>query len=112
GLQFVAGREVGVDLFGYLGGRDAFLATTGPAGGGPVFQPVASRSIEWDFPILELRPIREYGSRYSFATFLQFGAGFDTPFDVQPLAPGQPTPPLKTRYFGFVRIFFDGRRYF
>lgn len=112
-LQFVVGREVGVDLFGYLGGKDAFLAATGPApNGGSTFQPVAFRSIEWDFPILELRPLREYGSRYSFATLLQFGAGFDTPFDVESLIPGQPPPPVKTRYFGFVRLFFDGRRYF
>jgi hypothetical protein len=110
-LQFVAGREVGVDLFGYLGGKDAFLAATGSAGQ-PMFEPVAFRSIEWDFPILELRPLREYGSRYSFATYLQIGAGFDTPFDAQSLVPGQPVPPLKTRYFGFLRIFFDGRRYF
>jgi hypothetical protein len=43
---------------------------------------------------------------------MQFGAGFDTPFDAQSLIPGQPVPPLKTRYFAFVRIFFDGRRYF
>jgi len=112
-LQFVAGREVGVDLFGYLGGKDAFLAASVPTpGGAPVFEPVAFRSIEWDFPILELRPLREYGMRYSFATYLQLGAGFDTPFDAESLVPGRPVPPLKTRYFGFLRIFFDGRRYF
>ena len=108
-LQLVAGREVGVDLFGYLGGKDAFLASTG---GTPAVEPVAVRSIEWDFPILELRPLREYGTRYSFGTLLQLGAGFDTPFDAVSLVPGQPVPPLKTRYFGFIRIFFDGRRYF
>jgi hypothetical protein len=112
-LQFVAGREVGVDLFGYLGGKDAFLsATPGAAGQPATFEPVAFRSIEWDFPILELRPLREYGYRYSFATYLQIGAGFDTPFDVESLVPSQPAPALKTRYFGFIRIFFDGRRYF
>lgn len=112
-LQFVAGREVGVDLYGYLGGRDAFLAAVGRTpGGAATFEPVAFRSIEWDFPILELRPLREYGMRYSFATYLQLGAGFDTPFDAESLVPGMPVPPLKTRYFGFLRIFFDGRRYF
>ena len=111
-VQFVAGREVGVDLFGYLGGRDGFLAETGAPGSAPTFDPVALRSLEWDFPILELRPLREYGTRYSFATYVQIGAGFDTPFDAVSLVPGQPVPALKTRYFGFVRIFFDGRRYF
>ncbi len=112
-LQFVAGRELGVNLFGYLGGEDAFLAVSGRGpSGAPIFQPVEVRSIEWNFPILELRPLREYGTRYSFSTLVQFGAGFDTPFDAQSLVPGQPVPPLKTRYFGFVRVFFDGRRYF
>jgi len=112
-LQFVAGREMSVNLFGYLGGEDAFLAVSGHSPeGAPIFQPVAFRSIEWNFPILELRPLREYGTRYSFSTLVQFGAGFDTPFDAQSLIPGQPVPPLKTRVFGFVRVFFDGRRYF
>ena len=111
--QFVAGREMSVNLFGYLGGEDAFLAVSGRSpDGAPLFQPVAFRSIEWNFPILELRPLREYGTRYSFSTLVQFGAGFDTPFDAQSLVPGLPVPPLKTRVFGFVRVFFDGRRYF
>jgi hypothetical protein len=111
-LQFVAGREVAVNLFGYLGGKDAFLAVSGRGEGAPIFEPVAFRSIEWNFPILELRPLREYGTRYSFSTLVQFGAGFDTPIGAESLIPGQPVPPLKTRYFGFVRVFFDGRRYF
>jgi hypothetical protein len=112
-LQFVAGREVAVNLYGYLGGKDAFLAVTGRSpDGAAIFEPVAFRSIEWDFPLLELRPLREYGTRYSFSTLVQFGVGFDTPIDAESLNPGQPVPPLKTRYFGFFRIFFDGRRYF
>lgn len=112
-LQFVAGREVAVSLYGYLGGKDAFLGVSGrTVDGAPIYEPVAFRSIEWDFPVLELRPLREYGTRYSFSTLVQFGAGFDTPIDAESLVPGQPVPPLKTRYFGFVRLFFDGRRYF
>ncbi len=112
-LQFIAGREVAVDLFGYLGGKDAFLAVAGyTPQGAPIYEPVAFRSIEFDFPILELRPLREYGTRYSFSTLVQAGVGFDTPFDAQPLVPGAMVPPLKTRYFGFIRISFDGRRYF
>jgi len=112
-LQFVAGREVAFSLFGYLGGKDAFLAVSGRnPDGAPIFEPVAFRSLEVDFPLVELRPLREYGTRYSFSTLVQFGFGFDTPFDAQSLVPGAPVPPLKTRYFGFVRLFFDGRRYF
>jgi hypothetical protein len=112
-VQFVAGREVAVNLFGYVGDKNAFLAVTGQtADGRPVYEPIAVKSIEWDFPVLEIRPFREYGARYTFATFLQLGAGFDTPIQAQSLIPGVPPPTLKTRYFGYIRIFFDGRRYF
>ena len=112
-VQFVAGREVGVNLFGYIGEKDAFLAVTGhTANGRPILEPIASKSIEWSFPLVEIRPFREYGTRYSFAALVQLGGGFDTPIQAQSLIPGAPPPQLKTRYFGYLRIFFDGRRYF
>jgi hypothetical protein len=112
-VQFVLGREVAVHLFGRLAGKDAFLAINpdGP-NGQPVLTPVAIRSIQWDFPLVELRPFREYGTRYAFAGFLQIGGGFDRPLDAETLLAGQALPKLKTRYFGYVRIYFDGRRYF
>ena len=112
-LQFVFGREVAVQLYGYGAEKDAFLAINpnGP-GGQPVVTPVALRSIEWDFPVLEIRPFREYGTRYTFAAFVQVGAGFDRPLSAESLVPGRPLPELKTRYFGYIRVFFDGRRYF
>jgi hypothetical protein len=46
-------------------------------------------------------------------TIVQIGAGFDRPLEVENvLRPEPPTPALKTCYFGFIRLFFDGRRYF
>jgi hypothetical protein len=112
-IQFMAGREVGVNLFGYIGQKDAFLAVTGQTEEGrPILQPIATKSIEWSFPLVEIRPFREYGTRYSFAALIQLGAGFDTPIQAQSLIPGAPPPQLKTRYFGYLRVFFDGRRYF
>ena len=112
-VQFVLGREVGVQLFGRIAGKDAFLAIN-PEGpnGQPVLTPVALRSIEWDFPVVEVRPFREYGTRYAFAGFLQIGFGLDRPLDAETLIPGQAVPKFKTRYFGYLRIYFDGRRYF
>ena len=65
------------------------------------FSPSPSGRSSGTFRSLELRPLREYGTRYSFSTLVQFGAGFDTPFDAQSLIPGQPVPPLKTRVFRF-----------
>jgi hypothetical protein len=111
-LQFMAGREVAVNLFGYGGQKDAFLAVGQAPNGSRTLLPIAVRSVEWNFPLLELRPFREYGTRYSFAALLQIGAGFDTPNQVESLIPGVPPPQLKTRYFGYIRVLFDGRRYF
>jgi hypothetical protein len=110
-IQFVAGREVGVTLFGY-GTKDAFLAVVG----GPEDRrllPLAVKSVQWDFPVLEYRPFREYGTRYTFAAFVQLGLGFDHP--ISAVVVGQPdvgAPALQTRAFGYLRVFFDGRRYF
>ncbi len=112
-LQFMAGREVAVSLYGYTGEKDAFLTVTGQTPEGrPILQPIAIRSVEWNFPLVELRAFREYGTRYSFAALLQIGAGFDTPNQIESLIPGIPPPQLKTRYFGYIRILFDARRYF
>jgi hypothetical protein len=110
-IQVMAGREVGVTLFGY-GTKDAFLAVTGPPED-PELTPIAIKSLQWDFPIFEWRPFREYGTRYTFATFVQLGLGFDKPISaVNVENPQLPAPELQTRYFGYLRIFFDGRRYF
>jgi hypothetical protein len=110
-VQLVAGREVGVTLFGY-GTKDAFLAVVGNPEDPDVI-PLAVKSLQWDFPILEYRPFREYGTRYTFATFVQLGLGFDHPISAVIVdQPGVPAPPLQNRYFGYLRIFFDGRRYF
>jgi|RhiMetdeSRZDD1v2_1073273.scaffolds.fasta_scaffold137317_4 hypothetical protein len=110
-VQFVAGREVGVTLFGY-GTKDAFLGVVGDPSN-PEVVPLAVKSLQWDFPVVEYRPFREYGTRYTFATFVQLGFGFDKPISaVLVEQPGVPAPPLQTRYLAYLRIFFDGRRYF
>jgi len=111
-VQFVVGREVGATLFGF-GTKDAFLTLLTTADGSKVLAPIAIKTIQWDFPVLEIRPFREYGTRYAFSALLQIGGGFDHPLDSEIVGhPELPPPPLKTRYFGFLRIFFDGRRYF
>ena len=110
-VQFVAGREVGVTLFGY-GTKDAFLAVVGTPENPDVI-PLAVKSLQWDFPVLEYRPFREYGTRYTFATFLQLGFGFDHPISAVIVdQPEVPAPPLQNRYLAYLRIYFDGRRYF
>jgi hypothetical protein len=109
-VQFVLGREVGASLFGF-GTPNAFL-TLVPTPEGTAIEALALKSIQWDFPILEYRPFREYGTRYTFATFLQLGAGFDVPLSVEVVGRPNAPPPVQTRVFGYIRLFFDGRRYF
>jgi hypothetical protein len=110
-VQIMAGREVSATLFGF-GTKDAFVGVFDTPDG-RIFAPVAVKSVQWDFPLLEIRPFREYGARYTYATLVQIGAGFDKPVDAEVVGrPDLGQPPLKTRYFGFLRIFFDGRRYF
>lgn len=110
-FQFMAGREVGVTLYGF-GEKDAFLGVFDTPDG-RTLEPIAVKSLEWQFPLLEYRPFREYGSRYTFGTFLQLGVGFDQPISAVVVGqPDAPPPALSTRYFGFLRVFFDGRRYF
>ncbi len=42
----------------------------------------------------------------------QFGAGFDKPLEAIVIdPPGATVPSLQTRYFGYVRLVFEGRRY-
>ena len=42
----------------------------------------------------------------------QFGGGFDKPLSATVLEPvGAPVPDLQTRYFGYLRLVFEGRRY-
>jgi hypothetical protein len=108
-VQFMAGREIGATLFGFAGDKDAMLVPNGEGS----YTAVALRSIKRDIPLVEYRSFREYGTRFSFAAFLQFGLGIDQPMSAEVVfRPDAPLPPLKTRYFGFLRIFFDGRRYF
>jgi hypothetical protein len=112
-FQVVAGREVGVTLFGYIA-EDNLLTRTGTSPGGtPIFTAVRIKSIQYDFPLVEYRPFRTFSTGQSFAMNVQFGVGFDRPVRVEVLAPvGAPVPVLKTRYLGFLKIAFDGRHYF
>ncbi|MEO6324070.1 MAG: hypothetical protein ABIT01_20550 [Thermoanaerobaculia bacterium] len=110
-FQLVAGREIGVTFFGYVGGDDRFLALT-PTDSGLVAVPIALRSIEIDAPILEYRPFREFTSRQTFTLQLQLGVGVSIPEKVRVLIPPEyDVPGLSKSYFGYVRLGFDFRRY-
>ncbi len=112
-IQFCVGREVGATFYGYSGGEDSFLALTTGSTGAQELVPVSLRSIDFDVPIVEIRPFRDFSEHQTSALLVQIGAGADVPTSVTTLyPPGAPAPDLKTSYYGYVRVFFDWRRYF
>jgi hypothetical protein len=112
-VQFCLGREVGATFYGYSGGEDQFLALTTSESGAQKLVPVSLRSIDFDLPIVEIRPYRGFSENQTSALLFQIGAGADVPQKVTALyPPGTPAPDLKTSYYGYVRVFFDWRRYF
>ncbi len=108
-VQFVVGREVGATFYGFTGGLDELVTLDFEKDDAVI---VGFRSVLVEVPVLEYQPFRSYGSRQSLGIRFQLGAGFDKPLRVRGLdPPGAPPPSLKTRYFGYLRLVFEGRRY-
>ena len=107
-FQIVLGREVGATFYGYTGGLDQFV-TLDPADNLVV---VGYKSVVVEIPVIEWEPLRFYGSRQAMSIRFQFGGGFDKPLSATVLEPaGSSRPDLQTRYFGYLRLVFEGRRY-
>jgi hypothetical protein len=107
-LQFVLGREVGATFFGYTGGLDEFVTLDS----NDELIVVGYKSVVVEIPIVEWEPFRFYGAKQALGLRFQFGAGFDKPLSATVLdPPGAPVPDLQTRYFGYLRLVFEGRRY-
>jgi hypothetical protein len=111
-FQFVLGREVGATFFGFAGGYDTLVTATGNPDD-PDLVIVGVRTISVEVPIIEWEPFRSYGSQQTLGLRFQLGAGLDTPVRVRVLdPPDAPLPQLNTRYFGYLRLVFEARRYF
>ena len=107
-LQLILGREVGATFFGYTGGLDEFVTLDA----NDELIVVGYKSVVVEIPIVEWEPFRTYGAKQALGLRFQFGAGFDKPLSATVLDPvGAPAPALQTRYFGFLRLVFEGRRY-
>jgi len=110
-FQFVIGREVGICMYGTGNGPDAFLMT--------VDQDTKDQAVfslyttQFDFPILEYRPMRNFSSGQSASLVFQFYGGFDIPGKRTSVYPSDyPLPDLKTTWFAGLRMSFDWRYYF
>ena len=107
-VQFVLGREVGATWFGYSGGEDQLLVLSNAGN----LVPISLRSIELEFPFVELRPLRDFSATQRATLLIQLGWGMDIPTKVTALyPPGAAAPNLKTSYFGYLKLAFDWRRY-
>jgi hypothetical protein len=120
-FQFLLGREIGLTLYGYLGDRienaaKAAPGATVPIGGELSF--VSYRSLQFDFPSFEYRPLRDFATKEALTFAIQLGWGVEFPNQVRytskltlPAASG-PTPGLSTAWIFYLRVHFDARYYF
>jgi hypothetical protein len=109
-LQFVLGRELGVAFDGFLKGKDRMLMPAAEPGAAPRL--VALRSIAFEFPVLEYRPVRSFALNQASILALQLFAGFDVAENLVLLGPaGAPPPDTRTIVRAGARITFDWRHY-
>jgi hypothetical protein len=109
-FQLMIGRELGVTFYGYLNGKDILLnydAATNKV------VPLAFKSVDYDVPVIEYRPFRDFATRQASSLLFQIGFGIEVPNSVEVVSPGVgPTPPLGNLYSARVKVLFDWRRYF
>jgi len=105
-LQFMAGREVGLTLFGY-GGADQFLATPAPG----VIEVVNYQSLEFDFPVAEWVPPRAFATVLSLAAEIQLGFTVEFPQKATLQTGNTPYGGLGPSWFIYLRLRLDARKY-
>ena len=120
-FQLLLGSEVGLTLYGYLGGPVENLSLAAPDAVVPynsraVF--ISFRSPQVDIPVFEYRPLRTFATQQALTFALQFGFGFEIPNQVEYVskltlsAATGPTPDLGMAWIAYLRIHFDARYYF
>jgi len=108
-FQLVLGREVGATFYGYSGGKDVMLTL---ADDGATWVPIAFRSIEFDVPVVEYRPFRDFSEHQATSLLVQLGLGVEIPTGVELLPPATGSAPtLEKVWSARVKLLFDWRRY-
>jgi hypothetical protein len=121
-FQFLLGREVGLTLYGYIGDRIESAAVAPPDAVVPIagtrLSFISYRSLQFDFPSFEWRPLRDFATKQALTFAIQLGWGVEFPNQVRyiskltlPPATG-PTPDLATTWLLYLRLHFDARYYF
>ncbi len=108
-FQFMAGREVGVTLWGFTGHTNQFLYT--PIPDKAAIRAVNYDSLELDFPIFEYVPPRVFATTLSLAAEFQLGFNVEIPMNVAFADNGQ-TFSLGPSWNIYLRFRLDARKYF
>jgi len=112
-FQFMAGREVGLTLWGYVGSKDQWIATPTTPPNPATSQLVDYKSLEFDFPVFEYAPPRAFATTLSLAA--NFQVGFSVEFPQNAVLPQQGNASytgLAPSWFVYLRLRLDARKYF
>jgi len=105
-LQFVLGRELGVNFYGF-GGDDRLIVP------GPDSELLEYSSTIFDVPVLEYRPYRSFSTNQSSTLLLQLTTGADVPHARKVVEPaGAAVPNVDAIWYVGLRFAFDWRYYF
>jgi hypothetical protein len=108
-FQVMAGREVGVTLWGFTGHTNQFIYT--PTANVADARVVNYNSLELDFPVLEYVPPRVFATTLALAAEMQLGFNVEFPMDVSYRATGEPFS-LGPSWNIYLRFRLDARKYF
>jgi hypothetical protein len=108
-FQFMAGREVGLTLWGYTGYTNQFIQT--PTVNPDSYRVVNYNSLEWDFPCFEYVPPRVFATTLSLAAVFQLGFSVEFPNGAAYYSDGAPYS-LGPAWNIYLRFRLDARKYF
>ena len=111
-FQFMAGRQVGVTLFGYTSNEDQFISNAAPPDPGSPFALVKYKSVELDFPLVEYIAPRAFATTLSLALAVQLGFCVEFPQNAVLYQQGDAPYTLGTSWYGYLRLELDARKYF
>jgi hypothetical protein len=108
-FQFMAGRELGLTLWGYTGKTNQFIET--PTADPADWRVVNYKSLEWDFPVMEFVPPRVFANTLSLAAEFQLGFSVEFPQNATYNNTGAPFN-LAPSWNIYLRFRLDARKYF
>lgn len=111
-FQFILGREVGVNFYGFGSGSQKILVPYADDQSNQLAELLDLRSIQVEAPIVEWRPFRTFSVDQSSSMVVQFYGAADIPVYWKSHLTPPTTYDLKTRWGLGVRVAFDWRYYY